>query len=91
MHKIQIVKVFNIVTFKRAYYTKQKSTSFFNDEARGLYQISGIKPEGRSLISLIAMAMMAVAAVSERYCTCTLTLITAVATLCSPVPNISGE
>ena len=37
--------------------------------------ISGIKPEGRSLIISIAMAMMAVAAVSECYWTCNSTLI----------------
>lgn len=46
----------------------------FSTMARGSI-ISGIKPEGRSLIISIAMAMMAVAAVSERHCTCNSALI----------------
>ena len=46
----------------------------FSTMARGSI-ISGIKPEGRSLIISIAMARMAVAAVSECYWTCNSTLI----------------
>lgn len=73
MHKIQIVKVWSTGPSKELI-IQNRNQYPFSTMARGSI-ISGIKPEGRSLIISIAMAMMAVAAVSERYCTWDSTLI----------------